>query len=546
MQELNAGQALVAALKAEGVEVVFGIPGTQILNFYDALRGEPGIMHVTARHEQGAGYMADGYARSSGRPGVCVTVAGPGVSNALTALGQAYSDSVPILYICGQLETNLIGRDTGTFHELRNQTDMLRSVTGWGARLRSVSEIPAVVHEAMRRLQSERPRPVFVEVPHELFNRREPVAIGAAPARYERPAPPPEQLEAAAAALARSRRPLILAGGGVRAADASAPLRRLAEHLQCAVLTTTTGRGALPDDHPLALGMGWWNAMLSSTPLDEADCLLAVGTRFDDMITGFGRVRFPEPIVHLDLDPTEIGRRYPAEVGVIGDAAKALSGLYDRLAAREPAPRAPWAQVDAMRARRRDFVRRHVPAVQAILDQISQSVPRDTIFAHDYTMVCYWIGTALDVYEPRANLFPGGLGTLGYALPAALGAKVANPKRPVVAMVGDGGALFTIHEMATARQYDLGITVVLFNDGGFGAVKAEQNLRFEGRTVAVNLHNPDYVQLARAFGWEALRVSSWESLPQALAEATRNPRMYPTLIEVPIQTWVPPWVVPVG
>ena len=352
MAIMTGGQAVVAALQAEGVRAVFGIPGMHTLHLYEALRTAPTIRHFTTRHEQGAAFMADGYARATGEPGVCLAITGPGATNTLTALGNAYCDSSPVFCITSEIATGHIGQGYEVFHELRDQLGLFAGVTAWNERAASVAEIPGAVHRAMVALRTGRPRPAHLEIPIDVLAATGEVEI-AAPAAVERPAADPGQVAAAAALLARARFPLIYAGGGVNSAGASAALVSLAERLGAPVLTTFTGKGAIPEDHPLSLGCGPWRRGLIADFLARADLLLVVGARLAQVETQDWTLPLPKTLVHVDIDPTVIGRHYPATVGVVGDARRALEQITAALAgsAAHPAP-SPAAEIAQWQAAR--------------------------------------------------------------------------------------------------------------------------------------------------------------------------------------------------
>jgi thiamine pyrophosphate-dependent acetolactate synthase large subunit-like protein len=535
MATMTGGQAVVESLRAEGVRIVFGIPGLHTLHLYDALRTCPTIRHITTRHEQGAAFMADGYARATGEPGVCLAITGPGATNTLTSLGNAYSDSSPVLCITSEIATGFIGKGHEVFHELKDQLGLFAGVTAWNERTMSVAEIPGAVQRAMRSLRTGRPRPAHLEIPIDVLAATGEAEI-APPAPCERPAIDPRQVAAAAELLARARTPLIYAGGGVVAAGASAALMSLAERLGAPVVTTYTGKGAIPEDHPLSLGCGPWRRGLIADYLARADLLLAVGARLAQIETQDWTLPLPKTLVHLDIDPGVIGRHYPATLGVIGDAQRALEQINEALAgmALHPAPSstteiAEWQAAESARLQGEPGFG-FMAALQAAL-------ARDAIVANDAALVNGWTAHHLPSYTPRSFLFPSGFAALGFALPAALGAKVAYPERQVVALCGDGGFLFTAQELATAVQYGLDIVVLVFNDGSYGSIARLQKAHF-GATFAADLVNPDFVRLAEAFGAWAARASTPRELGSALGAALRAHQ--PALIEVPVRLQPPP------
>ncbi len=459
--------------------------------------------------------MADGYARACGRPGVCVVTSGPAALNTITSLGTAYSDSSPVLCIASQIPAAGIGKEKGYLHECSDQLACFRPVSGWCGRADSVAAIPGLLREAFAGMSSGRPRPAALEIPCDVLDASGEAEIRG-PLQVERLQPGDAAVEEAAAALRAAESPVIWAGGGVIAGGASAELRQLAETLQAPVFTTVLGKGAFPEDHPLAAGTAILHP-LAQEFLAQRDVMLAVGTRFTEEETSGWKLRLPETLVHLDVDGGEIGRNYPASVALVGDARESLRALVDRLAGLEYGSRT--AEVAALQ----------------------EGLPRDAVLVSDLTVAAYWCRRLFELYEPRANIYPWGFCTLGFGLPAAIGAKLACPERPVVCLSGDAGFLFNCQELAVAAEAGLPVVVLLFNDNGFGALRPQQVHRF-GRRHAVDVGNPDFVALARAFGVEARRVTEVGGLGRALSEALEAG--VPALIEVPVA--LPPQIMEPG
>ena len=537
-ETLSGGQALVGALAAHSVDVVFGLPGVQIMHLLDAFhgRGEPRL--VTTRHEQGAAFMALGYARVSGRPGVALVVPGPGVLNAATAVGTAYATSTPLLLLAGQVDSRQIGRGRGLLHEVDQQTEILRTLTKWRYLVKSVEEIPGVLAEAFSQMLSGRPRPVQVEIPPDILAARAP--IGAFPVGMPRPSwPDPHSLDEAAALLAGARAPLIWAGGGAAAADAGAALAALAERLQAPVLTTVEGKGVLPEDHPLSLGANYWGHGAAQLAAPQADVVLAIGTRMAGPMMGPGGLRPPQRLIQVDVEEGVLGREYAAEIALLGDARLTLEGLVARLAGLERRPdRGP--EVAALRQETRDRLRRLAPLQCSLVESLRAALPRQAVLVSDLTNVAYWSALAFPVPSSRCYVGSGYFGTLGFGFPTALGAKVAAPERPVVALCGDGGFLYAANELATAVQEEIPVLAIVFNDGAFGASRNDQRVRFEGRYVGTALRNPDFVRFAEAFGAWGRRCTP-EELGTAVEAALADGR--PALLEVPLPTLDPPFQV---
>ena len=530
------GQAVVAALKAHGVDAVFGIPGAHTLALYDALRDEPGIRNVVARQEGGAGYMADGYARASGKPGVILTVTGPGATNVLTAVGGAFSDSSPLLVISSQIPREYLGKGQGFLHEMRDQRGAFAAVTDWTARVETVAAIGPTIDTAMAHCTQGRPTPAYIEIPLDVLDEEAevpPTTEARAPDRL-RAAVDSRALARAAALLLAAERPVIYAGWGVISADASGALIRLAELLGAPVATSIKGKGAIPDRHPLCLGCAWAAEVRESPALTEADVMLAIGTRFSLRTAAWGRVPIAPTLIQIDADETAFGCTVPVELGLVGDARTVLEQLIDLVSVskhepkREPATLAGYRE--AIRTRIESSVAERSPLVHEVLSALGQGLPDDAIVTGDNCLLCFWAGRYLPIEQPRGWQFPMQFCTLGFALPAAIGAKVAHPERPVVALCGDGGFMFTCQELMTAVSLGLNLPVVVFNDAAYGSVRENQTKRYGGRHTAVDLATPDFPALAHAFQARGVRLERPADLPGAVQDAWAADR--PTLIEV--------------
>lgn len=554
MDEVKGAQLLVEALHAEGVNAVFGLIGSHVMEIYNALQETQQIRHIAVRHEQAAGYMADGYARVTGWPGLCLVTAGPGATNTLTATATAFADSSPTLTIAGQVPSHVLGLGKGVFHESPDQLGIFRSVTGWHGRPRTVGEIPRLLHAAFRALRRGRPRPAYLEIPCDLLEgtaKRGPWV----PRAVRLPRAPQAAVRKAAACLRESVAPALWAGGGVIRSGASEELRALAETLGAPVFMTCSGKGAIPADHDLAVDY-WLPAADHGAPLRQgrdrsdqaldnrlpagpaidllnmADLLLAVGTRFTAMATGGWRITLPR-LLQIDIDPNEIGKNYPVEVGLVGDAKIVLRQIHEALV-EEGCRQRPSRAVDVARVRAlvQSEAEQRFPDALRLLRDIRASLDRDAIVVCDITTLATLGRRYFPVYEPRTFLCPLGFGTLGYAFPAALGAKVAQPARQVVALCGDGGFLFNAQELATAVQNRLNVVVLLINDGGYGAFREWQRKHASGSVVAVDLLTPDFMALARAFGAVGMRAKGLEDVGPLLEAACKETG--PVLLEVPV------------
>ena len=545
MAKITGGQALVQSLIAEGVEVVFGIPGIHAVAIYDALYEHPQLRHITTRHEQGAAYMADGYARASGKPGVFITTTGPGAFNSLAAMGEAYASSSPVINIATQISMKLIGKGKGAVHESKDQLGMFRGVTGWNKRVESIKDIPSTIHEAFRRLKTQRPRPIELEFPVDILQGWEDVDILKAES-YEKPAGDASGIAAAADYLTSSKKPLVWAGGGVIGSGASAELVKLAELLQAPVITTGNGKTVMSSEHSLCLGRlgrGWgrWDTPVSKSLLsgliEESDVMLAVGTRFAAVDTAYWKLKMPDKLIQIDVDEEQLDRNYPCKVGIAGDAKAVLKQLLQKLGQVDERPsRAP--EVASVKETIYQEAKKRAPEEIQMLEDIREVVGPSAILSIDATAAAYWGGMFMKVSEPRTEMIPWGFAGLGFALPAGLGAKVACPDRPVVVLVGDGGFLFTSQELATAAQFGINVAVIIFNDSSYGAIQSMQKRWFDGRCIAVELRNPDYVKYAKSFGVAATDVSSFpeikDALKKALSSGTTSVIVVPKSLSSPI------------
>ncbi|MER5400846.1 5-guanidino-2-oxopentanoate decarboxylase [Streptomyces sp. NPDC002599] len=536
-ETLTGGEALVRALSAHAVTRAFGIPGTHNLEIHRHLSAY-GVRHVLTRHEQGAGYAADGYARATGRPGVVITTSGPALLNAAAAVGQAYSDSVPLLVVSPGMPLRHPRLATGLLHETRSQTEALRGVAAFSHRVSSVAEIDAAVARAFTLFRTGRPRPAHIEIPLDLLETAEETG----PVRVTPPvvplAPAPLAVERAAGALREARRPALVLGGGAR--GAAVPVLALAERLGAPVLTTANGKGIVPETHPLAVGVSLHSPAVRNW-LAERDAVLAVGTELAESDFWSAPPVLNGALIRVDLDPDQMYAGLAADFAVVGDARLSLTALlaavgrpggtdgYARVPVEDPVRRAA-----ALRAARnaetaaRDA--RWIPYLRAVRSVLAD----DAVITSDSARCCYYGALPHLPLGPAGRyLHPTGYGTLGYALPAAIGAKAACPGREVVALSGDGGLQFTVQELATAVQLRLPLPVVVFDNGGYGEIRDEMAARGDTPT-AVDLAPVDLPALARAYGGQGTHAYGPDELSAALAEALRTPG--PTLIAVPEET----------
>jgi acetolactate synthase-1/2/3 large subunit len=542
--QLTGAQALVRSLEQQGVDVVFGLPGGAILPAYDPLRSSS-LRHVLVRHEQGAGHAAEGYAWATGRTGVCLVTSGPGATNLVTALADAYMDSVPIVAITGQVSSAMIGTDA--FQEA-DITGITLPITKHNELVTSAERLPAAIAEAFHIASTGRPGPVLVDVPKDILQATMTWGDGTWPPAMELPgyrlpdAPDPASLREAAMLLRQARRPVLYVGGGVIKANAHAELLALAELAQAPVTTTLMARGAFPDSHPLALGMpGMHGCYTAVAALQEADLLVALGARFDDRVTGRLADFAPKAkVVHADIDPAEIGKNRTPDVPIVGDVRATLAGLTESLsaaiAADGPPDTGPWLRcLDDWKQR---FPLRYTQdpdgplKPQHVVERLSALTRGEAVVVAGVGQHQMHASQHFSFTRPRSWINSGGLGTMGFAVPAAMGAQVGRPGELVVAIDGDGCFQMTAQELATCAIEHLPIKVLIFNNGFLGMVRQWQELFYEERYSEVELGTaiPDYVKLAEAYGCLGLRCEHSDDVDAVLEKALATSDV-PTVVD---------------
>jgi acetolactate synthase-1/2/3 large subunit len=527
------GHIVAETLEALGAEVAFGVPGIHALAIWEGLRTSR-VRTVGFRTELNAGFAADGYARVSRHPAPLLLSTGPGALISLGALMEAASAHVPVVAIASQIPSDLIGRGRGYLHELPDQVASFAPVVKWTARAREPGAVPELLAEAWQQALTPPSGPVFLEIPVDTLAGETdvPVNVGAG---FIPPSPVPsnEQLDEAARLLRQAERPVLWAGGGVLRSGAEAELAELARRLGAPVATTYMGKGAFPEDDPLGAGCACDEPAFQML-LEEADIVLALGTELGAETTAQYELTFGGRLIHVDAAPERIGATYPA-LGLVGDARAVLGAILDRVEARAGDGAARAETVRDRIAERLEGQDR--APERGLLETIRSTVPRDGITAWDMTILAYWAAAHFPALEPRCFLYPLGSGTLGYAWPAALGACFATPGTPVLAVVGDGGFLYGLQELATARQHALDVVVLVVDDGGYGILREYQRDSYD-ETVAVDLKQPDFVALAKAFGVPAERTTP-EDLASALERALAGAG--PAVIHLPalLRMWTP-------
>ena len=532
---------MVRALKAEGVEAVFALPGVQIMHIFDALFDMPEVRIITARHEQTTVYMADGYARSTGKIGVALVVPGPGIYNAGAAMATAYAASSAVFLLSGQIPSGEIGEDLGALHEVHDQLDAMRPVTKWNDRVMRTEEIPAAIHEAIHQLKTGRPRPVELEISPDLLASAVDVEI-IEPEEYSRPVPEARIISHAAELLASAKRPLIWAGGGVNLSGASKEMGEVAELLRAPVLVTPEGKGALPHSHPLFMGsMNYgWGPGRDLVP--QADVILAVGTRFGGHRRDPAEVLHPpQKLINLNVDETELGKTYPVDAGIATDAKVGLQHLAQALRGRQMQNAWDGTELEATKSRARERIREVASEQLSVVEGLREAIPEDGIVISGINSIGSWGTIAFPTLRPRSYITSSYMGNLGFAFPTALGVKVGNPDKAVVALCGDGGFMYAMADLATAVQCGINVVAVVFNNRQFGSSKRDQDLRFGGRVIGTELRNPDFVRLAESFGASGIKVERLDNFSAAVQEAIEGNRPTVVEVEVPDKGLDPPY-----
>jgi acetolactate synthase I/II/III large subunit len=533
MTTMTGGEAIVSGLVAHGVDTVFGLPGAQVYGLFDAFH-QAQLKVIGARHEQACGYMAYGYARSSGRPGVFSVVPGPGVLNAGAAMLTAFGANEPVLCLTGQVPTQFLGKGRGHLHEMPDQLATLRTFVKWAERMEYPDVAPTMVARAFQEMLSGRRGPAALEMPWDVFTQR--AATGAAEVfdLFPTPLPDPDRIKDAAASIAASKRPMIFVGNG--AIHAREEILELAELIDAPVVAFRSGRGIVSNAHELGLTMA---AAYKLWP--KTDLMIGIGTRLELPTMSRWPYR-PDGLksVRIDIDPVEM-RRFISDVAVISDAKAGTSELL--AAVRKVGYRKTSGRrgeiADAAAAAHKEI--QQVQPQMAYLNILREVLPDNAIVTDELSQVGFASWYGFPIYQPRTFITSGYQGTLGSGFPTALGAKVANPEKPVVAITGDGGFMFGVQELSTAVQFNIGVVTLVFNNNAYGNVRRDQRQRFDGRVVAADLVNPDFVKLAESFGVASARVTSPDHFRPALEKALTHGGPALISVEVPRDSEVTPW-----
>ena len=537
MPAMNGAEALITSLAREGVEVIFGLPGVQVMEALDALYRQPKIRWVSVRHEQTAAYMAFGYARTTGKIGVALVVPGPGALNTTAAIGTAYATSTPVLLASGQVESHNLGRKRGALHEISEQRDIFAPLTKWCHCATRVEEIPEAVQTAMYHLRTGRPRPVELEILWDVMQNSASVDM-LEPKPVVMAAPEPAQISAAAQALSNARRPLIWAGGGAISSDAARELTSIAECLNAPVITTPEGKGAISERHPLSLGAYYYGHGPAIRTVPQADVVLAVGSRLHFPINSPVSLNNCKKLIQIDIDADEVGRNWPVHVGIVSDARTALRSLLEALPEKSKSTWSP-EELEEIKAETARELKEVAPLQLEIVRTIRSELNDDDIVIPGITNIGYWSLLSYPVITPHTYCTTSYFATLGYAFPTALGAQIGNPDKRVVAICGDGGFMYALPDLATAVQEGINVITLVFTDQAFGASLYDQQRRFQSRIIGTRFQNPDFASIAEAFGARGMKLSGPEELSQGLKTALRENR--PTVIEIPVPTMATPF-----
>lgn len=527
---MKGGEAIIKSLTDQGVEIVFGYPGGVLLPLYDVLY-DSDLKHILVRHEQCAAHAADGFARASGKVGVCIGTSGPGATNLITGIATAYMDSSPILAIAGQVSSHLIGNDA--FQEV-DTIGITMPITKHNYQPMKANEIPGMVKSAFYIAGTGRPGPVVLDLPKDVqeeefeFESAKDIELpGYKPTMKGHP----KQLKRAAKLIQESKKPVILAGGGIILSGATEELLQFANIINAPVSTSLMGKGSFPEDNPLSLGMlGMHGRKVSNFIVDECDCLIAIGCRFSDRTTGLlSEFAKNAKILHIDVDPAEIGKNVDVDVPIVGDAKTILGDLI-KIIDPEPEQKQEWLNYV------KDFKNSCIPRLsfnevplkpQQVIKELSEAVTDDTIVTTDVGQNQMWMAHYFDVNNPRKFISSGGLGTMGFGFPAAIGAKIAKPNKDVIAVCGDGGFLMVCQDLATIKEYDIPVIIVVLDNRHLGMVAQWQKLFYDKRMSHTHLgESPNFVKLAESFGVKAERIEKPGEMKEAIERAIKSGEPY--------------------
>ena len=523
VKTITCGEAVMRLLSKYGVDTVFGIPGVHTLDYCRELRDGP-IRHIQVRNEQGAGFMADGYARGAKRPGVALVISGPGVTNALTAIGQSWADSIPVLLLSSETDSSTHGKGWGALHEIPDQRAVTAQLTALSTRAKSPEDVPELIGQAFGVFSSQRPRPVHISIPIDVL--AQPVSEDWMAMKLpKRAQPASDDIKAAANLLRSAKRPLLMVGGG--AVDASAPVRELVELLKIPVVCSTAGKGIVPDNHPLSLSASTVRPEVQSF-ISTADVILAVGTELAETDSFVERLDFRGDIIRIDLDPRKLNDQYPSTIGIVADANASIQDLLAEGGYKSKRQEKEiFSELEKIRQKIIENLtvseKQHMRLLRALADQM----PENTFYAGDICQLVYTGAFGMNVSSPGCWSYPAGYCALGCGLPNAIGAKLAQPDRPVVCLTGDGGFMFTVQELIVASEEKLGIPIIIWENGGLKQIQDDMNSR-SIPLVGVEGGNPDFVRLSQSMGCDGIIAESLDHVTGTIISGFSKDR--PTLI----------------
>ena len=539
MAKMTGGEAVVESLKAHEVDTVFGIISIHTLDLFDALLdNRENLRFIGGRHEHGCGFMADGYSRATGKPGVLLTSTGPGAADSVGALGEAYFSSSPVLEISTNVEQEFIDEGRLATHETKDQPGMLSSVTDWNPTIKQVESIPDHLVEAFQRFRTKRQRPIALEIPTDLLGQPAEVEV-LRPRQTAPPAGDPTTVERALETLLRAKRPVIFVGEELQASEESQGVVRLAELLGAPVVSGDGAKGTFPEDHPLSLGPALGRRIWGDNPVQEwlggCDVAVVLGSALTHRTTVGVGLKLPDTVIHVLLDPEIVGKNYPAAISIEADSGAVVRQWLEAIGDRDVyTGNAYKVEIEAIQKEIYQGLQAQWGNELRAFEAIREVAPRDTIFSLDPTIAANGASRCLPVYGARTYMHPHGWSGLGFAFPAGLGAKAGVPGSPVVCVTGDGGFQYNFQELATAAQYGIHAVVLMFNDNAWGVLKKYQQDRYgDDRLYATELVNPDFGKIFESYGFESAKVSSVEELTRALETAISGGRTYLVEAQIP-------------
>ncbi len=538
MPKLTGGQAFTESLKAQGVDTVFGIISVHNLDLFDALfESQDSLRFIGGRLELGCGFMADGYARATGKPGVLITSTGPGAADSVGAMGEAYFSGSPLLEITTNVEREFLGQGKLSTHETKDQLKMFEAVTDWNAMINEVESIPDHLVEAFQRFQTRRPRPIELEIPTDLLAEQADVEV-LGPRDPNVPQGDPNKVEQALQLLLKAKRPAIMVGEEVQMLGGTQEIVRLAEALGAPVVTSDGAKGAFPEDHTLSLGQALGRRIWGENPAQEwlgtCDLVLVLGSILSYRSTAGVQLKLPDTVIHVLLDGEAIGKNYQATVPIVANSQAVVRQWLDAIGDSDVYKGDSFRdEVGSMREEIYQTLQDTWGNELRVFEAVRSVTPRDTIFSLDPTVPTSRASRCLPIYQPRTFMHPHGWAGLGFAFPAGMGAKVGKPESPVVCVTGDGGFQYNLQELATAAQYDINPVVLMFNDSAWGVLKKYQQERFGDREFATDLVNPDFVKLFESYGFGGTKVSTVAEMTKALDSAITSGKTHLVEVQIP-------------